>query len=373
MTEYFDQILTSQIISDVRKRAPILDTKSIYYTIQLKSTDIEPHLAWETVKYTFEIIKTDLIHGIEENHQFTRRYSHFEWLQNELENKHIGRILPSLPQKTQNYDKDKRKYEFIYYMQKLLDHKLLKNSDVLQKFISKELKDFNDFQDYINKLNDSNTIINRIMNTGVSLVSLFSKCVNFGSSQFLPRIPDKQDSQIDEVSKEIQLNKQQTEIIFSDMQKVVQKLLIQSKSLVISQEIFLTECQQTDEFMKLKQISKLYETFQINLKERYIYRLETCIRDYDQAIKIINQYKELKDQINKDSQQINNINIGKSKLEELKYAINNNKQKFEQLYTNFLDDLPIFKYQQQFYLKDIQTNFHTELSEFYLTLKNYKQ
>ncbi|CAK69207.1 unnamed protein product (macronuclear) [Paramecium tetraurelia] len=381
MTEYCDQIVTSQIISDVIKRAPILETKSISYKVQFKSTDTEPHLAWETVKYTFEIIKTDLIHGIEENHLFTRRYSHFEWLQNELETKHIGRILPSLPEKTQNYDKDKRKYEFLYYMQKLLDHKLLRNSDVLQKFISKEFKDFNDFQEYINKLRDQNTLINRIMNTGVSFVSLFSKCVSFGSSTILPRVPDKQDLDFDEISKEIQLSKQQTEIIYSDLQKIVQKLQIQSKSLIISQEIFskaiqyilVIECQQNDEFMKLKRITKIYENFQMHLKETFIYRLETCIRDYVQALKIINEYRELKDQIYKDSQQINNINIGKSKLEELKYTLSNNKQKVEQIYTNFLDDLPMFKQTSQLHLKDIQSNFHSELSAFYFTLKNLKQ
>ncbi|CAD8170853.1 unnamed protein product [Paramecium octaurelia] len=373
MTEYCDQIVTSQIISDVIKRGPILETKSMSYKVQHKSTDTEPHLAWETVKYTFEIIKTDLIHGIEENHIFTRRYSHFEWLQNELETKHIGRILPSLPEKTQNYDKDKRKYEFIYYMQKLLDHKLLRNSDVLQKFISKEYKDFNDFQEYINKLSDQNTFINRIMNTGVTFVSLFQKCVSFGSSTILPRVPDKQDLYFDEILKELQSSKQQTEMIYSDLQKIVQKLYIQSKSLIISQEIFITECQQNDEFMKLKRITKIYENFQIQLKETFIYRLETCIRDYLQALKIINEYRELKDQIHKDSQQINNINIGKSKLEELKYTLSNNKQKIEQIYTNFLDDLPIFKQTQQLYLKDIQSNFHSELSAFYFTLKNLKQ
>ncbi|CAD8085537.1 unnamed protein product [Paramecium sonneborni] len=123
-------------------------------------------------------------------------------------------------------------------MQKLLDHKLLKNVNVLQKFFSKELRDFNDFQDYINKISESNTILNTIMLTGVSFVNMFSKCVSFGSSQVLPRLPDKQDQCFDEVLKEMLQNKQQTEIICSDMQKIVQKLFMQSKSLIISQDIF---------------------------------------------------------------------------------------------------------------------------------------
>lgn len=62
--------------------------------------------ARERVKYRFSLTKRDTTTGIEKIHEFTRRlilykiylrYSHFEWLQIELQTKLLGRIIPSLP------------------------------------------------------------------------------------------------------------------------------------------------------------------------------------------------------------------------------------------------------------------------------------
>ncbi|CAD8183156.1 unnamed protein product [Paramecium octaurelia] len=372
MKDNYDLITTSQAIFDVVKRGNLIEETRIQYEIKCIGTEIETsQIGYDTVKYKFTITKIDLLTNNKKSHDFVRRYTHFLWLQDELQNKLIGRIIPSLPEKQTGYDKDKRKLEFVYFMQKILSHKKFQSVDCIERFFSEELKEYEAFQQYIDNMKESQSVINKVISTGLSFMNMFSRVYNYNNIQIIPRIPDDFDKQFDEYKKEFELNKLNTEIITSDLQKIVQKLQIQTRSLSNSFDIFMTECQGTEEFNMLKIIIKIYESYEIKLRQKYIYRMEASIKDYDQAIKLINLYKDLKDQINKDTQLINNPNY-RSQIDELKLQISNNKQKVEQLNTNFNDDINIFRQQQSWCLNDVQKYFQNDLKDCYDSIKSQK-
>ncbi|CAD8182406.1 unnamed protein product [Paramecium pentaurelia] len=372
MKDNYDHITTSQAIFDVVKRGNYVEETRIQYEIKCIGTEIETaQMGKDTVKYKFTITKIDLLTDTKKSHEFVRRYTHFLWLQNELQNKQIGRVIPSLPEKQTVYDKDKRKLEFVYFMQKILSHKKLQQIDCLERFFSEELRDYDAFQHYIENMKESQSMFNMVINTGISVMNMFSKFYNYNAVQIINRIPDENDKQFEEFKKELEQNKSNTEIITSDIQKIVQKLQIQARSLSNSFDIFMNECQGVEEFTTLKTIIKIYESYEIKLRQKYVYRMEASIKDYDQAIKLINLYKELKEQINKDTQLINNPNY-RSQIDELKMQINNNKQKVEQLHINFLDDIDLFKQQQSWCLNDVQKKFYIDLQECYDSIKQQK-
>ncbi|CAD8184452.1 unnamed protein product [Paramecium pentaurelia] len=372
MKDNYDLITTSQAIFDVVKRGNQVEETRIQYEIKCIGNEIETsQIGKETVKYKFTITKIDLLTQNKKSHDIVRRYTHFLWLQNELQNKQIGRIIPSLPERQTVYDKDKRKLEFVFFMQKILSHKKLQSVDCSEKFFGEELKEYDAFQQYIENMKDQQNIINKFINAGLSIMSMFSKVYNYKNVQIIPRIPDEFDKQFDEYKKELEQNKLNTEIITSDLQKIVQKLQIQTRALSNSSEIFMNECQGSEEFNILQIIIKIYESYEIRLRQKYIYRMETSLKDYDEAIKLINLYKELKDQINQDTQLINNPNY-RSQIDELKSEINNNKQKVEQLNINFIDDIKIFRQQQSWCLNDVQKNFQIDLQDCYQSIKQQK-
>ncbi|CAD8092725.1 unnamed protein product [Paramecium sonneborni] len=244
----YNHITTSQAIFDVIKRGNQVEETRIQFEIKCIGTEIEEaQMGKDVVKYKFTITKIDLSTGTKTSHDFVRRYTHFLWLQNELQNKQIGRVIPSLPDKQTVYDKDKRKIEFVYFMQKILSNKKLQQTDCLERFFSKELcvinqfnnlQDFDNFQHYIDNMKESQSMINIFINTGISFMNMFQKVCNYNSVQVLPRIPDENDKQLEEYKKDLELNKLSTEIIASDLHKIVQKLQIQARSLSNSFDIF---------------------------------------------------------------------------------------------------------------------------------------
>ncbi|CAD8088988.1 unnamed protein product [Paramecium sonneborni] len=109
MKQNYDHVITSQAIQDVIKGGDKVEEIRIQYEIKCVGIEIETtQIGKEIVKYKFTITKIDLSTGLKQSHDFFRRYTHFFWLQNELQNKQIGRIIPSLPEKQTVYDKDKR-------------------------------------------------------------------------------------------------------------------------------------------------------------------------------------------------------------------------------------------------------------------------